>query len=159
MPRRKNTSPRTGKSLLEGVFGRARLAREAQEWGALYAWHRLAGERLARHTRGEKVLGRTLLVRVATSAWANELTFLRADLLAGLRKDPGAAFVNELRFTVGPLDGLPEWSDPEPAPPPPAAAPGPAIDAGRVAEALLAVTDPELRAGLAELFARSQARG
>ena len=97
MPRRKNTSPRTGKSLLEGVFGRARLAREAQEWGALYAWHRLAGERLARHTRGEKVLGRTLLVRVATSAWANELTFLRADLLAGLRKDPGAAFVNELR--------------------------------------------------------------
>jgi len=158
MPRRRNTSPRTGKSLLEGVFGRARLARQAQEWSALYAWHRLAGERLTRHTRAEKVLGRTLLVRVATSAWANELTYLRADLLERLQRDPGAAFVNELRFTVGPLDGLPEWSDPEP-PPVPAAAPGPAIDAGRVAEALLSVTDPELRAGLAELFARSQARG
>jgi hypothetical protein len=158
MPRRKNTSPRTGKSLLDGIFGRVRLAREAQEWSALYAWYRLAGERLSRHTRAEKVLGRTLLVRVATSAWANELTYLRADLLARLRLDPGAAVVNELRFTVGPLEGLPEWSDPEPAPPPPPVSP-PAVDAGRVAEALLAVADPELRAGLAELFARSQARG
>ncbi len=156
MAKRLPQSPRPGRTLLDGVFKRSGLDREAREWRALYAWHRLCGPRLGRHARAERILGTTLLVRVATSAWANELSYLRADLLARLRADAHADWVSELRFTIGPFDGLPAWDD-EPALPPPPRGAHPPIDAGRVAQALLQVTDPELRAALAELFARAQA--
>lgn len=159
MARRPPSSPRAGRSILEAVFSKTGLSRNAREWRALYTWHRLAGPRLGRHVHAERVHGTTLFVRVATAPWANEMSYLRAELLERLRADPGGSFITELRFTIGPLDGLPRWDEEDPSlrPPPPPPLPAPAVDTGRVAQALLAVRDPELRAALGELFARAQA--
>jgi hypothetical protein len=158
---RESHGPRPGGSLVDAVFARTGLLGEARDWRVLHAWHRMAGPRLTRHTRAERVRGTTLLVRVASASWANELTYLRADLLARLRAQPEAAWIDELRFTIGPLDELPAWDDP--APTAAAAAPAqptealPPVDGGKVVAELLQVKDPELRAALAELFARARA--
>lgn len=156
MPKRKESEPRRGGSLVDVVFAKARLGKEARSWRALYAWHQLAGERLGRHARAERLWDDTLIIRVRTAAWANELSYLRATLLAELRRHPDLAHVNELRFTVGPLDELPDWDEElHPAAPPPPPKTRPPLDASALAEALSAVRDPELRAALAELVARS----
>lgn len=153
--RRRRTSfgPRTGATLIDALFKRVNLDAKAREYRVLYAWHLMAGPRLAR-TRAECVRGNTLIVRVATAPWANQLSYLRADLLERLRATPGAEWIQELRFTIGPLDELPAWDDPPPpAPPPPP--PRPPVDGTAMVEALQKVSDPELRAALAELFARA----
>src|SRR5262245_16420755 len=124
-----SSTPRSGRVLLDGVFARTGLKQQAREWRALYTWHRLAGERLRKHAHAERVLGTALLVRVATASWANEMTYLRAELLEQLRADPDAAWITELRFTIGPLAGLPDWSEPRaPEPPAPPASSIPAVD-------------------------------
>jgi hypothetical protein len=158
-PQRDCPRPARGRSLVEGAFRRAGLERDAREWRALAAWSRVAGPRLGGKTRAERVLRGSLIVRVESAAWANELGFLRTQLLEKLRATPGAEGIEELRFSIGPLAELPAWDDESPrsAPPPPAPEPPP-IDDGAVTAALLQVRDPELRGALAELFARSRAR-
>src|SRR5256885_13988238 len=101
-PARESRGPRPGASLVDGVFARTGLLGEARDWRVLHAWHRMAGPRLARHTRAERVRGTTLVVRVATAPWANELSYLRAELLEKLRRAPEAAWIEELRLTIGP---------------------------------------------------------
>src|SRR4051812_24489222 len=91
MAKRQASTPRSGRSLLEGVFTRTGLKQQAREWRAMYTWHQLAGPRLQRHVRAERVHGTVLMVRVATAPWANEISYLRAELLERLRADPSAA--------------------------------------------------------------------
>src|SRR5262249_28734290 len=124
------------------------------------AWGEAAGARIAAKARAERMQGATLILRVASAAWANELGYLKAELLAKLRATPGGEGVEDLRFSVGPLEGAPSF--PHEAPPPvarPPAAPLPPVDDGEVAAALRAIADPELRAAMAELFARARHRG
>lgn len=152
---RASGSPRAGAGLVDEFFRRVNLDVKAREYRALFAWHRMAGPRLSRRTRAETVRGTTLFVRAATAPWANELSYLRAGLLERLRDTPGGEWIEELRFSIGPLDALPCWDD-EPPPPPSPPAPGLVpLDGSAMAEALLKVTDPELRMALAELFARA----
>ena len=79
---RKSAGPRPGASLVDATFTRVGLGDKARDYAALWAWHRLSGERFGRRTRAERVQGRTLLVRVASAPWANELGYLRAHLYA-----------------------------------------------------------------------------
>jgi hypothetical protein len=154
---RTSYGPRAGASLVDNLFVRVGLDTQAREYRAMHAWVRMAGPRLARNTRPERVMRDVLIVRVATAPWANELSYLRSSLLEKLQSTPGAQWIKELRFTIGPLEGLPSWDDDpaEPRPPQPDPGPPPPVDAGKVAGALMQVTDPELRAALAELFARA----
>jgi hypothetical protein len=142
-------------SLLRGLP--ASVRDEARRFRALKAWHDAAGPRIRARVRGERVQGTTLVLRVSSAAWANELGMMRAELLKKLQETPGGEWLEDLRFTVGPLDGAPSWEEPdEPAPAPTARAHRPAIDDGQVAAALAEVSDPELRRALAELFARAR---
>ena len=143
--------------LLGGVFARVGLEREAREFQALYAWHRLAGERLGRHTRAEHVRGRTLVVRAASAPWANQLSYLRANLLRELQRTPGGEGIEELRFSIGPLAELPDFFEAPVAEAPMAKTVAPVVDRAAVTAALLEVRDPELRAAIADLFARGEA--
>ena len=157
-PSRECPRPERGRSLVGAAFRRVGLEREAREYRAMAAWHQVAGPRLGAKTRAERLRGTSLIVRVASAPWANELGFLRTQLLERLRETPGAESVEELRFTIGPLDEVPSWDDPPAPPPAPPEREPPPIDDGRVTAALLQVRDGELRAALAELFARARAR-
>jgi predicted nucleic acid-binding Zn ribbon protein len=153
---------------LAGLFRRLGLVEQARAWRAMAAWARAAGPRIAQHARAEQLRNKTLVVRVASSAWANELSFLKAELLAKLQELPGGDAVQDLRFSVGPLGDAPSWDESAaevrrerraraPRPTLPAI---PAIKDGlegtTLAQALDEVADPELRASLARLLGRTQ---
>jgi predicted nucleic acid-binding Zn ribbon protein len=101
-PRRRSSmkSPES----LEGVLGRAGEHRFAIHRPpiATRIWTLAMGVRVAERAKPISLENGVLTVRVATSVWANELSFLQASLLERLR-DQGVA-VNELRFRVGPID-------------------------------------------------------
>jgi hypothetical protein len=50
------------------------------------------------------VRGKTLLVRVSSSAFAHELTLLKGEILAKLRVALGPGRIEDLRTRVGNLD-------------------------------------------------------
>ncbi len=139
--RRSLKSPET----LEGVLGRAGEDR--------FAWHRppiatrvwtlAMGVRVAERAKPISLENGVLTVRVATSVWANELSFLQASLIERLR-DQGVA-VTELRFRVGPID--------PPARPPERravrAVPAPAVLPRELAAHIAAIEDDGLKEAIA----------
>lgn len=147
--RRPQQKPLAGWALMERALRRLRLLDEVQARRALLACEQACGARLREHTRPERFSRGTLYIRVASSAWATQLSFVQADLLARIRKLPGGEGVRELRFSVGPLTEVPAWSA---APAREAPAPTPVAVDHRVAAALTQVPDDELRDALGSLY-------
>ena len=152
---------------MAGLFRRLGLVEQARAWRALAAWPRAAGPQIAKQARAEQLRNKTLVVRVSSSAWANELSFLKAELLAKLHELPGGEVVQDLRFSVGPLCDAPSWDEGAEAkagrnagrgrpalPALPVMKDG--VEGAALADALGEVADPELRAALARLLGRSQ---
>lgn len=105
-------------------------------------WRNAVGERIANRTEPGRLRSGVLTVHAASSAWAQELTFLAPEILE--RVKALGVEVTSLRFVVRPDVKRPE-PRPAPAKPPPKK-PLPEDLAARLA----AVADPELRAAIAQ---------
>jgi Dna[CI] antecedent, DciA len=154
---RKSVRPEPAAELLDPLFRALKLDEAARSFRAARAFAVAAGPRIRAIARAERLRGTTLHVRVATSAWSHELHALKAQLVDKLRRTPGGQPIEDLRFSVGPLDELPDWEAPRAgaaaAAPPPAPADTP-LDA-ELARALESVRDPELRADLAAVLIKA----
>jgi hypothetical protein len=64
-------------------------------------WREVVGSNVARRSQPTKLSGSTLFVRVTSSAWAQELSFLSRSIIERLRR--AGYGVNALRFSVGPV--------------------------------------------------------
>ncbi len=65
-------------------------------------WRALVGERVANRTRVGRLNRGLLTLHVATSAWSNELSFLKQDILFRLKAS--GKQVRDLRFVVDQLE-------------------------------------------------------
>lgn len=78
-------------------------------------------ERVARNARPVRMHNGVLLVHTATSAWANDLSFLSDQILKAIQTHAPHAGVREMRIKVGPLPAVPprarDLSVPEPVVP------------------------------------------
>ena len=73
----------------------------AQQTGAFMTqdqWRAVVGERIAQNTRVGRLRDGVLQIKVSSSAWCSELSFLKADLLARLTR--AGREVQDLRFQV-----------------------------------------------------------
>lgn len=106
-------------------------------------WRAAVGARVAERSKPIALERGVLVVRVATSVWANELSLLAEPILARLRVQHIA--VSELRFRVGPIE--------PPARPPQRrvsrAVPAPAALPDELGRLLRTVEDAELRETIA----------
>ena len=81
-----------------GLVRRMDLARVVEDWADLI------GPQIAAVTRAESVTPDGILrVRVASSAWANELSMMTPRILAKLNAGRSGR-IREIRWTAGPLD-------------------------------------------------------
>ena len=69
---------------------------------APHVWAAAVGVRIAERTRPISLENGVLLVRAATSVWANELSLLSETLVARLRA--AGVSLRAMRFRVGPID-------------------------------------------------------
>jgi hypothetical protein len=92
---------------LEGVLARAGEDRFAKSRAPIphAEWRAAVGGRIADRARPVAIERAVLVVKVATSVWANELQMLAPELVLRL-KQRGYA-IDALRFRVGPLDEAP----------------------------------------------------
>ena len=146
-PRRSRVEP-IGPLVAETV-NRLGRAQELLEPRAIVAWSDVAGPRVAARTRAEAFRNGAFTVRVDGAAWLNELTYLRADLLARLNQHLGGGVVREIRFLPGTV--LPAPPRPAPAPPEPEPPPLDPMEAARIRAEAASIADPALRDAIVAL--------
>jgi hypothetical protein len=147
--RRARREPQKGPPLVDRALKRLGLLEGVKSQLALRAFTVACGPRLSARARAERFAHGVLYVRVQSSAWANEINFAKEALLLRLREVGGGVVVRDIRFTVGPIEDLPTWSDPPIETPPP---PPPVPIDPKVAAALTQVPDDDLRDALGGLY-------
>ena len=96
--------PSTLADALTSYLRRAGFAKRVQQAGIIEEWAELVGPQIAAVTAPESITPDGVLrVRVATAAWANELSLMTPRILARLN-DGRSGRVKEIRWVPGPLD-------------------------------------------------------
>ena len=95
---------RAVRGILELALRKNGLDKKLKEFEFVSRWSEIVGESVARVSRPECVRRSALVVRVSSSAWAQELSFLKASMLEKLYKVlPAHSRVNDITFYVGEL--------------------------------------------------------
>jgi hypothetical protein len=108
--------PETTNDLMGQVLARLGGQGRALEFRVFDCYARSVGDLLRARTMPERMAGTTLLVRVASSALAHEVTLMRGDIIAKLNAELGAGTVVELRTRVGKIEPRPETTHDVPKP-------------------------------------------
>ena len=99
----KKTKPTPLAEALTSYFKQAGLTKRVQQAGIIEEWAELVGPQIAAVTAPESVTPDGVLrVRVATAAWANELSLMAPKILARLNVGRSGR-VKEIRWMPGPL--------------------------------------------------------
>lgn len=104
---------------------------------AEHAWRRAVGARIADRAKPISLENGVLVVKVATSAWAHELSLMKVDLLRPLATHG----VKDIRFKVGTIEAPRQPTEQRKS----RAVPTPAVITGELAANIAKVEDPELR--------------
>ena len=94
-------APETSGQLMDQVLARLGGTGRALEFRVFEAYSNAVGEMLRTRTQPERLNGKTLQVRVASSALAHELTMLRREVLDRIALEVGPDVVTDLRTRVG----------------------------------------------------------
>jgi predicted nucleic acid-binding Zn ribbon protein len=96
---RKRRTPMAVSDALRGYLTRSGLGPRLAQAQVVAEWPRLVGPQVAAVTRAESVTpDGTLFVRVATSAWRNELQLMMPELMARVNAGRGAGRINTIRW-------------------------------------------------------------
>ena len=85
-------------NLIAGFLARTGYAKRLQKQAAVMVWAEIAGPKIAEETQALKIDGDSLVVKVARAAWRQQLTFLKAELLANLNSRLGEGIIKDIRF-------------------------------------------------------------
>lgn len=96
--------PQTFADLLPQVVARLGGASRSLEQRVFMAYDRAAGVGLARHSRPERLKEGTLVVRLESSAMAQELSMMKRTLIDRITEELGEPIVTDIRTRVGPLE-------------------------------------------------------
>jgi len=106
MARRHNRDPIPIQGALDGWIRRRGLSADFQLHALWYRWTELVGGQLARRSRPRSLRRKVLTVVVASSAWANEMSFIKDQVVAGINERLGAEVVGSLRVVTGKISHM-----------------------------------------------------
>ena len=95
-------APRRLDSALDSVLDRLGLAQAVEQHGVFREWEERLGPEIARAAHPHRVDGDTLIVRVTTSAWLNELSLRQGELLRRLNAGRSRSTIHRLVFRLDP---------------------------------------------------------
>jgi len=87
--------------ILDVLVGRLGLKQRLKQAEAVRKWDEIVGERIACETQAEIVRGKTLFVKVTSPIWAQELSFLKPEIMKKLRQEIGRGVITDIRFKCG----------------------------------------------------------
>ncbi|HET7692306.1 MAG TPA: DUF721 domain-containing protein [Gemmatimonadota bacterium] len=94
--------PRRLDSALDSVLDALGLSQAVERHAVFREWAERLGPEIARSAHPHRVDGDTLIVRVATSAWLNELSLRQSELLKRLNAGRTRSSIRRLVFRLDP---------------------------------------------------------
>ncbi len=98
--------------ILRERFSQLGWERNIREQEILSRWDEAVGPQIARRTRPVAVRNRRLTVAVDNPAWAQQLSFLKKDLLRRFETLLGAGVIEDIFLTSGPVEREPKEEPP-----------------------------------------------
>ena len=98
---KRRTEPTAAGTLIESILKRHGVAVTVREHRIVTGWRELVGERVAARAWPDGLKDGVLFVRVTSSAWMHELSFLRDDVAKRANEMCGGKVVRAVRFHVG----------------------------------------------------------
>jgi Dna[CI] antecedent, DciA len=140
--RKRFAKPTSIAEVLGRATARLRIGDRMRRYALWEKWRSIVGSSIADHAEPSRWQGRTLVVRVDHPAWMQELGFLKAQIIKGIRKALPRADVQELRFEVGTLT---RGGGAAASPPSPARRPPDDEEIALAERAASEIADPDLR--------------
>lgn len=91
-------SPETIGSIVNAVLAERGYLAPVREWGVVNAWPRIVGEKLASVTECSRVETGVLFVRVASSSWRQEISYVKKQILDSIRRETPCTSINDIVF-------------------------------------------------------------
>ena len=85
--------------ILEGI--EAGFGRTVKACRLLSLWDRVVDDRVGRQTEAVKIRNRVLYVRAASPAWAQELSFLKCEIIKKFNSEAGKEAILDIKFKAG----------------------------------------------------------
>ena len=99
--RKKRKGYRAANLPLQQLLGRYSIKREIKEHRLLSHWKSIVGERIANNTFPDGFEKGTLWVRVKSSAWMHELSFMKSGMITKANEILGEKKVTDIRLHLG----------------------------------------------------------
>jgi predicted nucleic acid-binding Zn ribbon protein len=87
--------------VLNSVLGKYGLAEAVEHVDYVKYWREIVGSTIAERTRVDRYYRGSLTVRVANSAWLQELTFHKDLIIKRLQAEVPEGSLSDIRFIVG----------------------------------------------------------
>lgn len=129
--------------VLETSLKRLDLNARLDDYGVWAIWNQTVGAAIARNAQPEKIRNGTLMVKVSSPVWMQQLQFMKEMIADKLNEQLQSTVVKNIFFVVGRID-LP----PDEAPPPNPSTPPRLVDASFIET----IDDPEIRDAFKKLL-------
>jgi hypothetical protein len=146
-PRRRRAAPTRAGDALSGAMGTLQKMAPAEESELFVRWEAAVGPRVAARAEPISLRHGVLIVAVASSAWLQELSFLRDELKTRLNAVAKKGLVSEVRLVLTREERRPVQNVAEPVSRPP-------VDLTPFQDVLDGVLDPDLRRQIGSTLAR-----
>ena len=133
---------------IEKILNERGWGAKLKEYRVFGLWAKAVGPGIARHSQPASIRGRRLTVIVDSSAWMQQLSMLKPEIIAKVNARLGPDGIEGITLKLGELEG--------PAGPPeesrPAAGPLDTAERDRIEEYLAGIADPDARAALRQVI-------
>jgi len=89
------------KDLLDDAFKNSNITSRLKENMVFPLWPSIVGSKIASNTKPERLENGVLKVSVSGSAWLQQLTFMKSDILKSYRDFIGSDLIKDIRFYTG----------------------------------------------------------
>jgi len=87
--------------LLKNIFCDSKLLKCLN---GVLLWEKVVNKKIAKHTYAVKIVKKILYVNVDSSVWAQELNFLKREIIDRINTKVGETLIKDIRFKVGGLE-------------------------------------------------------
>jgi predicted nucleic acid-binding Zn ribbon protein len=91
-------SPVTIGAIVEAVLAERGYLAPCREWDVIRRWPGLVGEKLASVTECSRVDNGVLYVRVASSSWRQEVSYVKQHILESIRNETPCTTIQDIVF-------------------------------------------------------------
>ena len=98
---KRNSFPSSVGEILERVFNKFSIDKKLKEVKALKLWEEVMGEKISRHSLPLFVRKGNLFVRVDSSGWLTQLTYLKHEIISELNERLGGESIKNIYFRLG----------------------------------------------------------